>query len=137
MIQREVALRICAAAGTADYGAFTVLCQYFADCELLYDVPPDCFYPMPKVTSSVIRMTVREKPAVSDPELLFKIVRAAFAQRRKTLQNALFTLFGKQKNKEELKMILENCGFPADIRGERLSLTDFISLTEKIRETIA
>ena len=87
MIQREVALRICAKPGTADYGAFTVLCQYYADSELLYDVPPSCFYPAPKVVSSVIRMTVRGKPPVEvpDPDLFFRVVRAAFGQRRKTL----------------------------------------------------
>ena len=62
MIQREVAQRICAQPGTPEYGAFTLLCQYYADCALLYDVPPSCFLPAPKVTSTVIRMTIREKP---------------------------------------------------------------------------
>ena len=91
MIQREVAKRICAQPGTAEYGAFTLLCQYYAHCEVLFDVPPSCFLPAPKVTSSVIRMTVREAPPVpvGDPALFFRVVRGAFAQRRKTLINSL------------------------------------------------
>ena len=74
MIQREVAQRICAQPGTPEYGAFTLLCQYYADCALLYDVPPSCFLPAPKVTSTVIRMTIREKPpaVVEDPDLFFR-----------------------------------------------------------------
>ncbi|MFR4758087.1 MAG: ribosomal RNA small subunit methyltransferase A [Evtepia gabavorous] len=74
MIQREVAQRICAQPGTPEYGAFTLLCQYYADCALLYDVPPSCFLPAPKVTSTVIRMTIREEaPAVvEDPDPLFR-----------------------------------------------------------------
>ena len=91
MIQREVALRICAAPGTADYGAFSVYCQYHTVPELLFDVGPECFVPAPKVTSSVIRMVPRSAPpeGVEDEKRFFRVVKAAFGQRRKTLLNAL------------------------------------------------
>ena len=91
MIQREVARRICAGPGTADYGAFGLFVQWHCEMELLFDVPPSCFVPQPKVTSSVIRLTKRaEKPFFAEDEaLLFRCIRAAFNQRRKTLPNAL------------------------------------------------
>ena len=91
MIQREVARRLCARPGTADYGALTVFVQWHAEPELLFDVPPHCFVPAPKVTSTVVRLRVRKAPpvAVQDEKLLFTVVRAAFNQRRKTLINAL------------------------------------------------
>ena len=134
MIQKEVAQRICAQAGTAQYGAFTLLCQYYADCELLYDVPPSCFLPAPKVTSSVIRMTVRGKPPVEVPDetLFFQVVRAAFAQRRKTLVNALSTLLGKDVDKSTIKALICACNLTDTVRGERLSFADFAELTQKI-----
>lgn len=136
MIQREVALRICAAPGSAEYGAFTLLCQYYADSELLYDVPPSCFYPQPKVMSSVIRMQVRGTPPVEvkDKDLFFRVVRAAFAQRRKTLLNALQAVLGKNIDKEKLRQILIACNLTENIRGERLSFADFAQLSEKIGE---
>ena len=91
MIQREVARRICAAPGSPDYGAFSVFCQYYAEPELLFDVPPECFLPAPKVTSSVIRLIPRSSPpqTLVDDQTFFRVVRAAFAQRRKTLINSL------------------------------------------------
>ena len=91
MIQREVALRICAAPGTAEYGAFSIYCQYHTAPELLFDVGPECFVPAPKVTSSVVRMTPRQTPpiTVQDEKRFFRLVKAAFGQRRKTLLNAL------------------------------------------------
>ena len=136
MIQREVALRICAKPGTADYGAFTVLCQYYADSELLYDVPPSCFYPAPKVVSSVIRMTVRGKPPVEvpDPDLFFRVVRAAFGQRRKTLLNGLHTMLGKSVEKEALRQAILACNLTENIRGERLSFAEFAELSQKLHE---
>lgn len=138
MIQREVALRICARPGTADYGAFTVLCKYYADSELLYDVPPSCFYPAPKVTSSVIRMTVRGKPPVEvgDANLFFRVVRAAFGQRRKTLLNALHTMLGKGVEKDAIRQAIVDCGMTEDIRGERLSFEDFARLSFKVNEIL-
>lgn len=139
MIQREVALRICAKPGTADYGAFTLLCQYYAHCELLYDVPPSCFLPAPKVTSSVIRMTLRGAPPaeVTDPDLFFRVVRAAFAQRRKTFLNGLHTLLGGKTDKETLKALLVSCGLPEGVRGERLNFTEFARVTQRISELLA
>lgn len=130
MIQREVARRICAAPGTGEYGAFTLLCQYYADRELLYDVPPSCFYPAPKVTSSVIRLTCRPQPPVpvGDKALFFRVVRAAFNQRRKTLLNALSGL----GEKGELREAVLACGLEENVRGERLSFEDFARLTEAL-----
>ena len=138
MIQREVALRICAQPGTADYGAFTLLCQYYADGELLYDVPPDCFYPAPKVTSSVLRLTTREAPpaAVPDPALFFRLVRGAFGQRRKTLLNALAADFGARLDKEALRQAILACDLTETIRGERLSFESFAELSRKVGEIL-
>ena len=136
MIQREVARRICARPGTGDYGAFSVFCQYHTDPELLFDVPPDCFIPAPKVTSSVLRMVPRKPPEeVDDPEHFFRVVRAAFAQRRKTLVNGLYAAFGQQLTKEQLANILTGCGLPADVRGERLGIPEFAGISRKIRQT--
>ena len=134
MIQREVARRICAKPGTAEYGAFTLLCEYYADREILYDVPPSCFLPAPKVVSSVIRMTLRGRPPVpvGDPALFFRVVRGAFGQRRKTLLNVLYTLFAKQVDKETLAQQLVACNLTEDIRGELLSFAEFAQLTEKL-----
>ena len=133
MIQREVAKRICAQPGTAEYGAFTLLCQYYAHCEVLFDVPPSCFLPAPKVTSSVIRMTVREAPPVpvGDPALFFRVVRGAFAQRRKTLINSLSSSLTDFVGKEEVTQALRACNLTETIRGERLT---FAELTEKLQE---
>jgi 16S rRNA (adenine1518-N6/adenine1519-N6)-dimethyltransferase len=136
MIQREVARRICAAPGTSDYGAFSVYCQFYTTPELLFDVPPECFLPAPKVTSSVVRLVPRPTPAeVDDPDHFFQVVRAAFAQRRKTLLNGLTTAFGSHIPKETLQRILTDCGLPADIRGERLSIPQFAALSKALRQT--
>ena len=91
MVQKEVAQRICAAPGGKEYGAFSVLCQYYGDPEILFDVPPECFYPRPKVTSAVVTLRCRTAPPCSifDEKLFFRVVRASFAQRRKTLANGL------------------------------------------------
>jgi len=134
MIQKEVALRICAQPGTADYGAFSVFCQYHADCRLLYDVPPDCFYPAPRVMSSVIRMDLRKEPPVevSNEEDFFHLVKVSFAQRRKTLLNGLYAAFGSDYTKEELGEILEECALSKSIRGERLGIPEFAQLAKKL-----
>ena len=130
MIQREVARRICSAPNTADYGAFSLFVQWHMETELLFDVPPHCFHPQPKVTSAVIRLTKRkEKPfAVSDEELLFKIIRAAFNQRRKTLANALSSGLGCER--AVIEQTLETCGFDVRIRGEALDLGSYVALTD-------
>lgn len=135
MIQREVALRICAAPGTADYGAFSVYCQYHTEPELLFDVAPTCFLPAPKVTSSVIRMVPRHTPPnqVEDERAFFQVIKAAFAQRRKTLLNGLTAAYGSRFTKEELRGILEGCGLPADVRGERLGIPEFAALARRLK----
>ena len=132
MIQREVARRICARPGTPDYGAFGIFVQWHCTAEPLFDVPPCCFVPQPKVTSSVIRLTRRgEKPcAVSDEELLFKIIRAAFNQRRKTLANALASGLGIER--AQVECALKKCGLDARIRGETLDIAAFARLTDEI-----
>ena len=135
MIQREVARRICAAPGTPDYGAFSVYCQVHAGTELLFDVPPDCFLPAPKVTSSVLRLTPRSLPAeIEDEAFFFRVVRAAFAQRRKTLLNALGAAFGGQFSKEELAGLLADCGLPENVRGERLGIPEYAALARALRQ---
>lgn len=137
MIQREVARRICAAPGTPDYGAFSIYCQYHANCELLFDVPPTCFIPAPKVTSSVLRLTPRPAPAeVDDPEHFFSVVKASFAQRRKTLLNGLSSAFGSKFSKDELLSILQSCGLSADVRGERLGISEFAKLSKELRSRL-
>ena len=132
MMQREVALRICAAPGTSDYGAFTLYCNYYARPELQFEVPPDCFLPAPKVTSAVITMTLLDEPpvAVRDERLLFSLIKASFAQRRKTLVNALFAVLGDRFGKDELVAMLQTLDLPADVRGERLSLAQFALLAD-------
>lgn len=133
MIQREVALRICAAPGTPDYGAFSVLCQYYAHCERLFDVGPECFLPPPKVTSSVIQLTPRPKPEeVEDETAFFRVVRAAFAQRRKTLLNSLSSALNASHTKEQLRDAIAACGLPEDVRGERLGIPEFAALARQL-----
>lgn len=134
MIQREVAHRICAAPGTPDYGAFSVFCQYHARCGLLFDVPPECFLPAPKVTSTVLQLVPRAEPPVdADPAALFRVVKAAFAQRRKTLLNGLSSAYGSRFSKDELRQIILDCGLPETVRGERLGLEEFSLLAKKLQ----
>lgn len=132
MIQREVAKRICAPAGTDDYGAFGVFVQWYMDTELLFDVPPHCFVPQPKVTSSVIRLRRREEhPAgVKDEALMFRIIRAAFNQRRKTLANAVSSGLGCPR--ETVQKALENCGFDIKIRGESIDIVGYAKISDEI-----
>ena len=130
MIQREVARRVCARENTADYGAFTLLMQWYAEAESLFDVPPGCFIPAPKVTSSVLRLTRRAAPpaAVNSESRFFAVVRAAFNQRRKTLCNALSAGLGIPK--ERAAAAIAAAGLPENIRGEALSLDRFAALSD-------
>lgn len=134
MIQREVAARICALPGSPDYGAFSVFCQYHAETERLFDVGPECFLPAPKVTSSVIRLVPRSSPPpeVEDEALFFRVVRASFAQRRKTLLNGLSAAFGGQVDKDTLRQLIEDCGLPVGVRGERLGIPAFAALAARL-----
>ena len=134
MIQREVARRICAAPGDPDCGAFSLFCQYHARCELLFEVPPQCFLPAPKVTSAVVRLTPHAAPPVDgDRSAIFAVVKAAFAQRRKTLLNALSAAYGSRFSKDELRQIILDCGLPETVRGERLGLDEFSRLARHLR----
>lgn len=132
LIQKEVAQRICAVAGTAEYGAFTVLMQYYTAPELLFTVPPTCFLPAPKVTSAVIRCPVRKAPPVDvvSESALWRTVKAGFALRRKTLVNSLQT--GYRLPKEQLAEIVTSCGLSPTVRGERLTLADYAQLTNAL-----
>ncbi|MPM78830.1 Ribosomal RNA small subunit methyltransferase A [bioreactor metagenome] len=101
---------------------------------MLFDVPPQCFLPAPKVTSTVMRMVPYAQPAVKvgNEAAFFRVVRAAFAQRRKTLLNGLNSAYGNRFTRDELREIIESCGAPADVRGERLGLEEFAALAEKL-----
>ena len=132
LIQKEVAQRICAEAGTAEYGAFTVLMQYYTAPQMLFTVPASCFLPAPKVTSAVIHCSVRKTPPVEvvSESALWRTVKAGFALRRKTLVNSLQT--GYQLPKERLTEIVTACGLSSTVRGERLTLEDFARLSNAL-----
>ncbi len=133
MVQKEVAVRIAARPGTADYSAFTVFCQYYAESEILFDVPPHCFMPQPKVTSAVITLRVRKTLPwdILDEKLFFRVVRASFAMRRKTLVNGLTSGF-PEMGKETVKNILTACGFSETVRGETLGIPEFAQIANEI-----
>ena len=135
MIQREVARRICAAPGTADYGAFSVFCQYHTEPEYLFEVGPECFLPAPKVTSAVIRLVPRLRPPqdLVEETLFFQVVRASFAQRRKTLLNGLTTAFGSKVPRDVLRAVLAEAGLPENARGETLDIPRFAALAAALR----
>lgn len=134
LVQKEVAERLCAAPGTSAYGAFSVFMQYYTEPEYLFAVPRECFEPQPKVTSAVLRAVVRRKPPVEveDEKFFFRVVYAAFALRRKTLVNSLMTAFGSQLTKEQVTQAVTSCGLEANIRGERLGLSEFAALSAEI-----
>ena len=133
MVQKEVAQRIAAKPGTADYSAFSVFCQFYAQPELLFDVPAHCFMPQPKVTSAVITLRVRKELPwdVADKDIFFRTVRASFAMRRKKLQNGLaagFPELGKQGAGE----VIAACGLPENVRGETLDIPQFVAIANEI-----
>ena len=135
MVQKEVAQRIAAPAGASDYGAFSVYMQYHTEPELLFDVPPDCFLPRPKVTSAVVRCRTRTAPPVAPvcgKDFFFQTVRAAFALRRKTLRNSLSSVFGGQLDREQIAGVIEDCGFPPTVRGETLGMEEFAALADRL-----
>lgn len=134
MVQREVAERIAAKPGKKDYGAISVLCQYYTKPRLVTIVPANSFYPAPKVDSAVLCMEVCETPNVEtkDEELFFKVVKAAFAQRRKTLLNCLAS--GFSCNKAVLTEFLEDAGIAPGVRGEKLGLEEFAKIADAFWE---
>ena len=135
MVQKEVALRRAARPGTADYGAFTVFCQYYATPELLFDVPPHCFMPQPKVTSAVVSLRVRQQRPwdIPDQELFFRVVRSSFAMRRKKLSNGLAAGF-PELGKDGAAAVIADCGFDENVRGETLDIEGFAALARAIAE---
>ena len=116
--------------GTKDYGALSLAVQYYAKPEIVANVPPNCFMPRPKVGSAVIRLERYEKPPVevSNEKLMFRIIRASFNQRRKTLVNGLKNSQELSYSREEIEEVLNECGIPLNIRGEALTLAEFASL---------
>ena len=133
MVQKEVAQRIAAGPGTADYGAFSVFCQYYAQPELLFDVPPHCFLPQPKVTSAVITLRVRQQRPwdIPDKGLFFRVVRSSFAMRRKKLSNGLASGF-PELGKGGAEDVLRACGLPDNVRGETLGIPEFARIAREI-----
>lgn len=133
MVQKEVAQRIAAAPGTADYSAFTVFCQYYAEPELLFDVSAHCFLPQPKVTSAVITLRTRkERPwDIPDEEVFFRVVKASFAMRRKKLSNGLASGF-PELGKTGAAEVIAAAGFDANVRGETLSIPEFARIANEI-----
>lgn len=137
MIQSEVADRLCALPGTPNYGSVTAYLNYFGTCRKLLKVPAGKFLPPPKVDSAVVRIDLyRDRPCKPrDEKVFFRTMRAAFEQRRKTLPNALSAGFGEISKADITDAIVE-CGFDANIRGERLSVADFCRLSDKLCELI-
>ena len=133
LIQKEVAERIVSKAGKKEYGAISVAVQYYSTPEIMKLVPPDSFMPPPKVTSAVIKMDIKNhtKPAVEDEKNLFKVVHAAFGQRRKTLVNALSSVF--TASKDDIANIVKDITGNEKIRGEQLDLGQFIQISEKLK----
>ena len=133
MVQKEVAQRIAAKPGSADYSAFTVFCQYYAEPELLFDVPAHCFLPQPKVTSAVISLRVRKERNwdILDQDIFFRLVRASFAMRRKKLSNGLASGF-PELGKAGAAEVIEAAGFDANVRGETLSIPEFARIANEI-----
>ena len=134
MVQKEVAQRIAAQPGTADYGAFTVFCQYYAEPEILFDVPAHCFLPQPKVTSAVILLNIRKHRPwdIADPAIFFRTVRASFAMRRKKLSNGLAAGF-PELGKVGAEEVIAACGFDPNVRGETLGIPEFARLSNEIK----
>ena len=134
MIQKEVAERMQAAPGTKDYGALSLAVQFYAEPYLAANVPQNCFMPRPNVGSAVIRLRRLAEPPVSvkDEKLMFKLIRAAFNQRRKSLANAVKNFEGLSFSREEVENALTKIGLDVRIRGEALSLKQFADLTNKL-----
>lgn len=131
MVQKEVAERMQAKPGTKEYGALSLAVQYYAEAEIVANVPPNCFMPRPNVGSAVIRLTCHKTPPVEvlDERFLFRVIRASFNQRRKTLQNGLGNDASLPINKTQAAEALEEMGLSATIRGETLSLEEFARLS--------
>ena len=135
MVQKEVADRMQSGPGTKDYGALSLAVQFYSKAEIVANVPANCFMPRPNVGSAVIRLTCHEERPVDveDENFMFKIIRASFNQRRKTLQNGLNNASNLNVNKEQVVAALEKMGLPATVRGEALSLEQFATLSNLLK----
>ena len=132
MVQKEVADRMQTGPGSKDYGALSLAVQYYAEPKIVANVPPNCFMPRPKVGSAVIRLTRYQNPPVTtlDEKLMFRLIRASFNQRRKTLSNSLKNSQELPYSKEEVEAAITECGLPLNIRGEALTLEQFARLSD-------
>lgn len=136
MVQKEVAQRICAREGTSEYGAFTVYVRYFASASIVLDVARDCFIPAPNVDSAVVRLDMHEKPSfITNEKMFFRVMRAAFAQRRKTLLNCLRHSF-TEISREDAVVCITSSGLEENIRGEQLSIEQFAVLAQNVEAKI-
>ena len=135
MVQKEVAERMQVGPGTKDYGALSLAVQYYAKPEVMVSVPPECFMPRPKVASAVIRLTLYSEPPikVSDPEFMFRLIRASFNQRRKTLANGLSNDSGLHLTREAVIEALRQMDMSETIRGEALTLEQFGELADRLK----
>jgi 16S rRNA (adenine1518-N6/adenine1519-N6)-dimethyltransferase len=136
MVQKEVAQRMQVGPGTKDYGALSLAVQYYAEPYIVANVPQNCFIPRPNVGSAVIRLTRHtEKPVqVKNEKFMFQLVRAAFNQRRKTLQNALHNMAELNLSKEQVVEALQKMGLPETVRGEKLTLSEYATLADLLEE---
>ena len=137
MIQKEVAERMAAGPGGKEYGALSLAVRYYAEPELIANVPPNCFIPRPAVSSVVIRLTLRQTPPVQtkDPAFLFAVIRAAFGQRRKTLTNSLANAGSLGLSKAQVQQALNDMELDDNIRGEALDLAQFAELADRLQES--
>ena len=131
MVQKEVAERIVAKPGTKDYGALTLAVSYYAEAEIITTVPAESFVPAPKVDSAVVSMKLLKEPPIDAPEKdYFRLVKASFAQRRKTMLNALSNA-GFYGSKDDIKAVLEGLGYDSNLRGETLSMEEFSEIAKR------
>ena len=136
MVQKELADRMQEGPGSKDYGALSLAVQYYAKPEVMFQVPPSAFIPRPKVGSAVVRLTCHKRcpVEVSDEAYLFRVIRASFNQRRKTLTNGLKNAPDIRLPKEQITEVIEDMGLPATVRGEMLTLKQFAELSNRLRE---
>ena len=136
MVQKEVADRMQTGPGSKDYGALSLAVQYYAEPEIVANVPPNCFMPRPKVGSAVIRLRRHKEPPVQvkDENLMFRLIRASFNQRRKTMANGLKNSQELNYTKDQIENAIESCSLPLNIRGEALTLEQFAALANAFAE---
>lgn len=139
MVQKEVADRIAAGPGTKDYGSLSIAAQYYADADTAFTVPKTVFVPQPNVDSAILRLTIRDTPPVQveDEAFFFEMVRASFAQRRKTLLNNMSRHFGEDLEKSEVEKVIQEAGIDPKRRGESLHMEEFAGLSSRFLRRLA